>query len=172
MFFPKKIDGKFALLHRILPDIQLMYFKDFKDLTLDFWEDYFKTLCNHIVLESKHWYETRNIGGGAPPIETKKGWLIIYHAVDDMDCGRTYRAGAALLDKKDPTKVLGHLHHPLFSPEKDWELKGVVNQVVFPTGTAIFGKKLYIYYGAADKYIAAASVDLDKLLKSLTKSKR
>src|SRR3989338_192094 len=172
MLFPRKINGKFAMLHRVLPDIQLIYFKDFKNLTLDYWEGHFSTLCDHIVLESKHWYETRNIGGGAPPIETKKGWLLIYHAVDDMNKGRTYRAGAALLDKNDPTKVLGHLHEPLFSPEEEWEREGVVNNVVFPTGTAIFGKRLYIYYGAADKYIAAASVNIDNLLKSLTKKER
>ncbi|MBI2208578.1 pesticidal protein Cry7Aa [Candidatus Woesearchaeota archaeon] len=172
ILFPKKINGNFAMMHRVLPDIQIIYFRDFKDLTLDYWENHFSTLCDHIVLESKHWYETRNIGGGAPPIETKKGWLLIYHAVDDMDQGRTYRAGAALLDKKDPRKVLGHLHEPLFSPEEKWEREGVVDNVVFPTGTALFGKKLYIYYGAADKYVAAASVNIDHLLKSLTKKER
>jgi beta-1,2-mannobiose phosphorylase / 1,2-beta-oligomannan phosphorylase len=169
--FPKKIKGKFALIHRILPDIQVILFKDFKDLTLDYWKEHFRSLCDHIVLQSHHWFETRNIGGGAPPIETKKGWLLIYHAVDDMDVGRTYRAGAALLDKKNPTKLLGHLHEPLLSPETEWELEGVVNKVVFPTGTAIFGKRLYIYYGAADKYVAAASVDVDELLNSFKKTK-
>jgi len=169
MLFPRKIKGKFAMIHRVLPDIQIITFEDFEDLTLEYWENYFRTLCDHIVLESKHWYETRNIGGGAPPIETAKGWLLIYHAVDDMNKGRTYRAGAALLDKNDPTKVLGHLHEPLFSPSEDWECRGVVNRVVFPTGTAIFGKRLYIYYGAADKYIAAASVNINELLDSLTK---
>jgi|TARA_Y100000310_G_C20676019_1_gene813075 predicted GH43/DUF377 family glycosyl hydrolase len=167
MLFPKKINGKFAMLHRILPDIQVIYFKNFKDLTLEYWKEYFKKLCNHVVLESKHWYETRNIGGGAPPIETDKGWLLIYHAVDDMDSGRTYRAGAALLDKKDPRKVIGHLHHPLFSPEEKWEKKGVVGNVVFPTGTATFGDRLYIYYGAADKYVCAASVNLKELVDAL-----
>ena len=94
---------------------------------------------------------------------------MIYHAVDDMNQGRTYRAGAALLDKKDPTKVIGHLHEPLFSPEEKWEKKGVVGNVVFPTGTALFGKRLYIYYGAADKYIAVASVNLRELVDTLIK---
>ena len=167
--FPKKINGKFALVHRIMPDIQVIYFNRFKDLTLDYWKKYLKNLCRYVILESKHWYETRNIGGGCPPIETPKGWLMIYHAVDDMDVGRTYRAGAALLDKKDPTKVIGHLHEPLFSPEEKWEKKGVVGNVVFPTGTALFGKRLYIYYGAADKYIAAASVNLRELIDTLIK---
>jgi predicted GH43/DUF377 family glycosyl hydrolase len=84
-----------------------------------------------------------------------------------MDSGRTYRAGAALLDKKDPRKVIGHLHQPLFSPEEKWEKEGVVGNVVFPTGTATFGDRLYIYYGAADKYICAASVNLKELVDTL-----
>ena len=168
-FFPKKINGKFALIHRILPDIQVVYFKDFKDLTLSFWKRYLKNLSEYVVLQSKFWYESRNIGGGCPPIETDKGWLIIYHAVDDMDKGKIYRAGAALLDKRNPTKVIGHLDYPLFSPDSKWEKKGWIGNVVFPSGTALFGKKLYIYYGAADNYIAAASVNIDSLLKELLK---
>jgi len=170
-FFKKKIKGKFAMIHRILPDIQIVYFKDFNEITPKFFKDYLKNLDKYIVLESTYWYESRNIGGGCPPIETDKGWLLIYHAVDDMYKGKIYRAGAALLDKKDPTKVIGHLDYPLFSPDEHWEKKGNVDNVVFPTGAAIFGKKLYIYYGAADKYIAAASVDLNKLLDELIKSK-
>lgn len=169
--FPKKIDGKFALIHRILPDMQVIYFKNFKDLTLNYWKRYFKRLSDFVVLESKYWYESRNIGGGCPPVETDKGWLLIYHAVDDMYSGKVYRVGAALLDKKNPTKLIGHLKEPLFSPEEVWEKKGNVNNVIFPAGAAVFGEKLYIYYGAADKYIATASVNLNALLNELLKKK-
>ena len=171
-FFSKKIKGKFALIHRILPDMQIIYFKDFKELTLTFFKNYLRNLCDYVVLQSKYWFESRNIGGGCPPIETEKGWLIIYHAVDDMDKGKIYRAGAALLDKKDPTKVIGHLDYPLFSPDWSWEKKGYVDNVVFPTGAAIFGEKLYIYYGAGDSYIAAASLNLKELLKELLKKQK
>ena len=171
--FPKKIKGKYALVHRILPDIQVIYFKNFKELTsLKYWEKYLKKLCDYILLESKHWYETRNVGGGCPPIETDKGWLLIYHAVDDMDVGRTYRAGAALLDLHDPTKVIGHHHEPLFSPTEKWEKKGNVDNVVFPTGAVVFDKRLYIYYGAADTRIGVVSVDLNELLDELTSPKQ
>ena len=169
--FPKKINGKFALVHRILPDIQVIYFNDFKDLTLDFWKKHFAELYDSTILESRYWYENRNIGGGCPPIETDKGWLLIYHAVDDLNHGRIYRAGAALLDKKNPTKVISHLREPLFSPEEEWEKKGNVDNVVFPTGTAVFDDRLYIYYGAADKKIGAVSLDLYELLNELLDNK-
>ena len=88
-----------------------------------------------------------------------------------MDRGKIYRAGAALLDKKDPTKVIGHLREPLFSPVKSWEKKGNVDNVVFPTGAVVFGKKLYIYYGAADMCIGVVSLDLKKLLDKLINEK-
>jgi predicted GH43/DUF377 family glycosyl hydrolase len=167
--FPKKFNGKFAMIHRVLPDIQIVYFKNFRQLTLNFWKKYLARLPDFTVLESKHWYETRNIGGGAPPIETDKGWLLIYHAVDDMDKGKTYRAGVALLDKKDPTKVISHPREPLFSPQEKWEKIGNVNNVVFPTGAVIFNKRLYIYYGAADTRIGVVSLNLDELLDELVK---
>lgn len=167
--FPKKINGKFALIHRILPDIQVIYFDDFKDLTPDFWRDYLKILPSFVVLESRHWYEVRNVGGGCPPIETNKGWILIYHGVDDLNVGRIYRAGVALLDKSDPTKVISHPREPLFSPETEWEKKGNVNNVVFPSGAVIFGKRLYIYYGAADMRIGVISLDINELLDELTR---
>ncbi|MBU1199812.1 MAG: winged helix-turn-helix domain-containing protein [Nanoarchaeota archaeon] len=169
--FPKKFNNKFALIHRILPDIQVIYFNDFKALTLDYWKEYLKKLGDFVVLEPKHGYESRNIGGGAPVINTDKGWLMIYHSVEDSNNGKIYRASVALLDKKDPCKVIGRLNNPLFSPEEEYEKLGDVNNVVFPTGTAIFKGRLYIYYGAADKRVAVASVNLNELLEELLATK-
>ena len=156
VLFPKKINGKFAMLHRILPEMQIVYFNDFSDLTTEFWEDYLKNLSQYVVLENKHWFESRNLGAGCPPIETKDGWLLIYHGVEARNKGRVYHASAALLDKDNPQKVIGKLHEPLFSPAEEWEKSGFVSNVVFPTGTAQFGDTLYIYYGAADKRVCVA----------------
>lgn len=168
--FPKKINHKFALLHRILPGIQIIYFDKFSELIDNHWRDYLKNLGDFIVLDPLFWFENRNVGGGCPPIETKDGWLIIYHAVEDSPLGRIYHAAAALLDLKNPLKVLGRLREPLFSPEVSWEKTGIINNVVFPTGAVIKDKQLYIYYGAADKLIAAKSINLAKLLAELKKS--
>jgi len=171
LLFPKKIRGKYALLHRVLPDIQIAYFKNFSELKKEsFWEDYFRNLAAYVVLENKYWFESRNIGGGAPPIETNEGWLIIFHSVEELNKQRVYHASAALLDLNDPTKIIGRLDKPLFSPTEKWEIKGEVGHVVFPTGTAIFGKCLYIYYGAADENIAVAQVNLQDLIDELKKS--
>ncbi|GGX11197.1 pesticidal protein Cry7Aa [Aquimarina muelleri] len=167
IFFPRTIEGKLTFLHRIRPDIQIVSVKNIKELTKEFWEDYLLHFNEHILMTSKHEHEIGYIGGGCPPIETKAGWLIIYHGVHDTSEGYVYSACAALLDLRDPPKELSRLPYPLFKPELPWELTGYVNNVVFPTGTALFDGRLYIYYGAADKRIAVASVDLEELITEL-----
>ncbi|GAA4941177.1 glycosidase [Algibacter agarivorans] len=169
VLFPKKINGKFAMLHRIWPGIQIVYFDDWKDLTKSFWEDYIKNLTDYIVLDPKGIFEVNYIGAGGPPIETEFGWLLIYHGVQETTKGRTYHAKAALLNIDKPEIEISRLPYPLFSPTKKWEKHGVVDNVVFPTGHAIFGDDLYVYYGAADTYTGVVKMSLNKLLQELRK---
>lgn len=168
ILFPRKIDGKFCFLHRIKPDIQLVVtVESLEELTTEFWQDYFLHFDQHIVLAPRFDHEVSYIGSGCPPIETDKGWLIIYHGVRDSIDGYVYSACAALLDLNNPRKELARLPYPLFFPEKDWELKGEVNNVCFPTGALVEDGILFIYYGAADERIAVASVVLNDLIEEL-----
>jgi len=167
IFFPRKIHGNLVFLHRIRPGIQLVSVASMDLLTKEFWDQYFLNLQEHIVLDPIHQHESSYIGSGCPPIETKHGWLLIYHGVEETKKGLVYSACAALLDLNDPLKELARLPYALFSPEYDWELTGEVNNVVFPTGTAVFGNTLFIYYGAADSQIACASVNLPALVNEL-----
>ncbi|MFX1339999.1 MAG: winged helix-turn-helix domain-containing protein [Promethearchaeota archaeon] len=170
--FPKKFGNKYALIHRVLPDIQVIYFDNFNQLkNPEFWHDYLSKLGDFVIVEPNFGYESRNIGAGAPFIETDKGWLLIYHAVEDTNAGQIYHASAALFEKEFPFKIIGRLEKPLFSPTEDYEKLGDVPNVVFPTGTAIFNGRLYIYYGAADKCIAVVSMRLNELLKTLIKTR-
>jgi len=168
VFFPRRINGNLVFLHRIRPGIQLVSVKSLKDLTPEFWDDYFHNFQNHIVIDPIFEHESNYIGSGCPPIETEHGWLLIYHGVQDTNNGLVYSAcAAALLDLDDPRKEVARLSYPLFSPEYKWELIGDVNNVVFPTGTALFGDTLFIYYGAADSHIAVASLSLSALIAEL-----
>jgi beta-1,2-mannobiose phosphorylase / 1,2-beta-oligomannan phosphorylase len=168
IFFPRRINGQLVFLHRIRPGIQIVSIEELSDLTEEFWKQYFDKFHDYIVLDPMHEHESSYIGGGCPPIETKEGWLLIYHGVRDSAKGNVYSACAALLDLDDPSKEIARLPHALFFPEKEWELNGDVNNVCFPTGTAIFGDTLFIYYGAADKQIACASVNMPQLVQELT----
>lgn len=167
IFFPRRINGKLHFLHRVRPDIQIVGVNNLQELTTEFWQHYFLHLDESIVLSAKYKHEVSYIGGGCPPIETEFGWLLIYHGVHDTIKGYVYSACAALLDLENPQKEIARLPYPLFKPDQEWELKGEVNNVCFPTGTVVQKETLYIYYGAADEQIACASVSLSELLKEL-----
>lgn len=168
IFFPRRIKGKLYFMHRIRPEIQIVVAIDtLEDLTIGFWKEYFLNFHDYILLSPKYEHEISYIGGGCPPIETALGWLLIYHGVKDSLEGYVYSACVALLDLDNPEKEIARLPYPLFEPEYEWELKGEVNNVCFPTGAVVFDNTLYIYYGAADERIACASVSLPDLLEEL-----
>lgn len=168
ILFPRKINNKFYFMHRIRPEIQVVLGVDkLEDLTPEYWENYFLNFNDFILLSPKYDHEISYVGGGCPPIETSDGWLIIYHGVKDSTEGYVYSACAALLDLNNPQIEIARLPYPLFTPEYEWERKGEVNNVCFPTGAVVFEEQLYIYYGAADERIACASILLNDLLNEL-----
>jgi predicted GH43/DUF377 family glycosyl hydrolase/ferredoxin-NADP reductase len=167
VFFPRKINNKFYFMHRIKPEIQIVGVDSLEELNDSFWENYFEHFHEHIMLSPRFSQELSFIGSGCPPIETKEGWLIIYHGVNGHEGGYTYSVRVALMDIDNPQREISRLPYQLFKPQNDYELNGVVNKVCFPTGTAIFGDTLYIYYGAADDCIACASLNLTNLLEEL-----
>jgi predicted GH43/DUF377 family glycosyl hydrolase len=168
IFFPRKLHGKLFFLHRIRPEIQIVVaINRLEEINAEFWKNYLQHLNENIVLKPKYEHEVSYIGGGCPPIETKDGWLLIYHGVHDTLKGYVYSACAALLDLDNPQIEIARLPYPLFIPEFHWELKGEVNNVCFPTGAVVFDDTLYIYYGAADERIACASILLTELLAEL-----
>lgn len=167
VFFPRKINGKFYFMHRIRPDIQIVAVERLEQLTEEFWRQYFLHFVSHILLAPRYEHESSYIGAGCPPIETPVGWLLIYHSVYDTPAGYVYSACAALLDLENPAVEIARLNRPLFTPTTAYEISGIVSRVCFPTGTALFGDTLYIYYGAADKRIACVSLRLTELLNEL-----
>lgn len=167
IFFPRRINGMLCFMHRIKPDIQFVMIHELQELNHEFWENYFLHLDERILLSPKFKHEVSYIGGGCPPIETKEGWLVIYHSVYDTIKGYVYCACAALLDLNEPQKEISRLPYALFKPDQEWELRGEVNNVCFPTGAIVIQDDLYIYYGAADEQIACATVSLTRLLEEL-----
>ena len=96
--FPEKINGKYAILHSLSPKVLINYVD-----SLDTKEADINTYHNG-NMNSKRW-DNQMRGAGTPPIMTKYGWLVLYHAMDRRDPNR-YKVGATILDLNDPTKVL------------------------------------------------------------------
>lgn len=158
--FPRKINGKYAILHRI----GLSVWIDFVD---DLQFEGKKWLGGRVLMKPRPGiWDSRKIGISGPPIETKDGWLLLYHGISKRE-DRHYDVRAALLDLKDPTKVLARTKYPIFEPEKSYERSGLVANVVFPCGSAVKDGTLFVYYGGADKVVGVATVKLNKLLERL-----
>ena len=159
--FPKLFKGKYAMLHRLGASIWLDYVDD-----LHFGDN--KWLKGSIIMSPKDELpDTEKLGISGPPIETKEGWLLIYHCVSRRTQPMTYYVAAALLDLKDPSKIIARRKAPLIEPETHYELYGQVNNVVFPCGAVVIGDNLFVYYGGADSVIAVATIKFTQLLDSL-----
>ncbi len=159
--FPKKIKGQYFILHRVGDEICGDYLK-----SLNF-EKETVTKCIRIIGPRINSWDSSKVGISAPPIKTKNGWLLLYHGVSKSH--NTYRIGAILLDLNDPAIVLARTTDPIFAPQELYEKVGVVNNVVFPCGMALKDRFLYIYYGAADTVVGVATIELDIVLKALTR---
>jgi len=168
VFFPEKINGLFAALHRpegnfrlSKPAVWISYSPD-----LIFWGKE-KT----ILYPRDGGWESERIGAGTVPIRTKEGWLELYHGVKKTRNKRVYCAGAVLLGLKNPEKVVARSHNdaPLLYPSEEYEKKGFVENVVFPSGavTDLNGKDLLIYCGGADRVISVKKVSLKEVLNSM-----
>jgi len=104
-------------------------------------------------------WDSRVVEPGPPPVLTSKGILLFYNGADDK---LVYRVGWAYFDPKDPRRVLARSEHPIFSPEKEWELKGQVPNVVFVEGLVPDKQRWLFYYGGADKNVGVASTPAPK----------
>ena len=156
---PEKINGKYVIFHRIHPCIWIDFVKN-----LNFGKNHWIKGSSWFRPRTDKW-DSRKIGIASPPIKTKKGWLLLYHGSSEED--RKYRVGVMLLDLKNPTKVLSRPDCFILQPEKDYELKGHVPNVVFPCGAVVIKNKLFVYYGGADYSTSVAWTNLNKLLNSL-----
>jgi len=142
--FPKKNNDKYLLLHRRAPNIWLGESDD-----LNSWDNH-----RAIMKTREDSWEEKKIGIAGPPIETKKGWILIYHGVDN---NHVYRLGIAVLDLDNPEKVIYRQKEPILEPEMDWETNGLVPNVVFSCGAIEKDDEIIVYYGGADTVIGAAS---------------
>jgi predicted GH43/DUF377 family glycosyl hydrolase len=165
VLFPEKINGKFAILHSISPEIMIDYFDSMDHFDGD-------TYIYSVHQGSSLWaMRDRNIRGiGPAPIKTKYGWLILYHAMESHDPNR-YKLFAMITDLKDPRKVLHRSAGPILEPDEWYENEGYKAGVVYACGAVVKDGTLLVYYGGADKVSCVASADMDSFLKELTADK-
>lgn len=161
VIFPRKIDGMFAMLsrpsdrgHTPFGD---MFYSVSPDMT--YWGRH-----RFVFGTTRSSWQSTKIGPGPAPIETKDGWLLIYHGVWTSCNGYLYYAGGALLDLDEPWKVLYRTKDYLLAPTETYERVGDVPNVVFPSSATLEGDSLRIYYGCADTCVSMAEAKLDDII--------
>lgn len=165
VLFPEKINGKYAVLHSVSPDVEIAYVDDLEAIgkTAPFIQSEQRVRMDG----NKKGWETRVRGSGPPPIRTAAGWLVLYHAHDAQDPNH-YKLGAMLLDLDDPTKVLARSFLPVLAPEAAYERTGAKPGIVYACGTTVVNDILTVYYGAADTVVCAAATSLSGFLAKMT----
>lgn len=168
--FPRRFNGLWALIHRPMGVALGAH------IWLSFSEDLVRWGNHQLVLMARKggWWDANKIGLSPPPIETDRGWLIMYHGVRKTAAGASYRLGLALFDLEDPSRCLLRSDEWILGPEEPYELTGDVGDVVFPCGYTISpdGDTLNLYYGGADTCMALATGSIQEMLNWLEKHGR
>jgi beta-1,4-mannooligosaccharide/beta-1,4-mannosyl-N-acetylglucosamine phosphorylase len=162
VLFPRKFDGKYAMLHR--PSDQ--GHTPFGDIYYAESPDLLHWGKHRFVMGPKPGWQSVKTGPGPHPIEIDEGWLLLYHGVWCSCNGYIYGMGAALLDHEKPWKVLHRTKDYLLYPTELYERVGDVSNVIFPSSATIEngGDTLRVYYGCADTCISIAEAKIDEIV--------
>ncbi len=154
--FPRKVNGKYAMLCRLDGVNNYISFSD----DINIWHE------AKLIQEPKYPWEFIQIGNCGSPIETEGGWLVLTHAVGQM---REYVLAASLFDLDNPEKEIGRLKVPLMVPNEA-EREGYVPNVLYTCGAITHNGMLNIPYAMSDYASTFACVNLSELLDELKNS--
>jgi beta-1,4-mannooligosaccharide/beta-1,4-mannosyl-N-acetylglucosamine phosphorylase len=162
VLFPRRIGGKYAMLHRPSDPGHT----PFGDVFYCNSPDLIHWGNHRWVMGPRGGWQSAKVGAGPVPIETEEGWLMIYHGVRIMCSGYIYAAGAALLDLEQPWKVRYRTRRYLLAPTEPYERVGDVPSVTFPVATLLDKQtgRLALYYGCADTCVGVAYAQLDEVV--------
>lgn len=152
--FPRRINGRYVMLSRQDNENIYLMFSD----SLHFWYK------SQLLLRPTNPWEFVQVGNCGSPIETDAGWLVLSHGVGPT---RKYSIGAFLLDREDPTKVIGRLREPLLTPNQG-ERVGYVPNVVYSCGAIVHNGILILPYAMSDYASTFATIRMSELLEALT----
>jgi len=165
VLFPGKIGGRYAMLRRPSDYVGPEYGCDRPSIWISFSEDLKDWTDPELVATPQADWECQKIGAGTCPALTEKGWLMVYHGVDD---DHVYRAGLMLLDQEDPRKVIGRTEAFIMEPETYYEKFGlIIPRVIFPSAFVVKDDTLFVYYGCTDTATSLATAPMSEVFAAL-----
>ncbi|MDR2044636.1 MAG: glycoside hydrolase family 130 protein [Clostridium sp.] len=172
VLFPRRINGKFAMLSRPSDNGHTSFGDIFYSQSgdLEYWGHH-RYVFGTIPGDTSAWQSTK-IGPGPCPVETDEGWLVIYHGVLRTCSGFVYRMGCALLDLEEPWKVKARSRNYILAPLELYERCGDVPNVTFPCAALADAQtgRIAIYYGCADTVVGLAFTTADGLIDWMKKA--
>ncbi len=171
--FPEKIGGKYTVIFAAHTDngqlakISIAQFSKIEDMwNEEKWNEWHEHIDGWGIKIPKN--DSEQVEVGAPPIKTPYGWLLVYsHIKNYFSSNKIFGIGAVLLDLKDPRKIIAQSKTPFMIPEADYEKKGIVENITFPSGAILEDDNLRVFYGGADTVCATFDVSLTALISSL-----
>lgn len=167
--FPDLVKGKMGALITMNTDfppakIAVAYFDREEDMWSPYyWDELYEHSSSHVINLLRDIRDQVELGSA--PIKTKEGWLVLYSYIGDyLSNEKKFGIEAMLLDLDHPRHVIGRTQGSLLDPQAEYELRGDVPNVIFPSGGLIKNDELYVYYGAADTRVALATCNLNALL--------
>ncbi len=151
--FPRKINGRYMMLGR----------QDNENIWLLSSDDFYSWSGGEKIIAPRWPWEFIQMGNCGSPIEIDEGWLVLTHGVGPM---RNYCVGACLLDKTDPSKILGRLKEPLLAPRGE-SRDGYVPNVAYSCGALLRERTLLLPYGESDNFASFATVSIDALVAAM-----
>lgn len=175
--FPERVGGKIVVVFSAHTDspparMSLALFDRIEDLwNPEYWRKWNEDIDLHSI--NPHRSEHDQIEVGAAPIPTPSGWLLMYSHIQNYGSNDViFGIEALLLDKDNPSKIIGRTHGPIMVAEEAYEKYGHVPNITFPSGALLAGKTMQIYYGAADTTCCVAEVNVDELVSAMSHQSR
>ncbi len=161
IIFPEKINNKYVMIHRPAEWVGPKYGCDKPGIWMAYSDDMIHWSGDILIAQPKFPWQNQKIGGSTPPIKTSKGWLLMYHGVDEK---RVYRQGLMMLDLNDPTKIIARPSDFILEPTESFEITGVEHDVVFAVGNVVINDEFFVYYGGADTVCCVATAKMNDVI--------
>lgn len=170
--FPEKINGKIVVVLTVHTDkppasICLAYLDTIEQLwDINYWKVWYAEYKTHEIPITRD--DNDHLEVGTVPVKTDSGWVLpICYIENYTSPSRAFRIDAMLLDRENPQKLIGQTVDPLLTPQEEYELYGLVPNVIFPSSAFIEEGQFFIYYSACDTTICRASITLNDLIEEL-----
>lgn len=153
VLFPAKIQGNYWLMHRLDKGVHVSVSPSIRS-----WGGGYQ------LFEPQEGWESGGISAASAPLETERGWLLLYNA---RDIKGVSRVGAVLLDRQNPAFIIARTKAPLLEAVESWEKTGTESRGIVLAGALLEAEELHLYYGAGGKVIGLGKISLDAVLQPL-----